>query len=95
MHAFWCALLLVSLVFGEVFFAGTASLHDWFLHFLVSAFLYIVTPQLRYPMNVFPIMTVTTDSLVAFFIAIPPYEYKHPSDTKYNHPKTRNSELIS
>lgn len=46
-------------------------------------------------MNVFPIMTVTTDSLVAFFIAIPPYEYKHPSDTKYNHPKTRNSELIS
>jgi len=34
-------------------------------------------------MNVFPIMTVTTDSLVAFFIAIPPYEYKHPSDTKY------------
>jgi len=46
-------------------------------------YIYIVTPQLRYPMNVFPIMTVTTDSLVAFFIAIPPYEYKHPSDTKY------------
>ena len=38
MHAFRCALLLVSLVFGEVFFAGSASLHDWFLHFLVSAF---------------------------------------------------------
>ena len=29
---------LVSLVFGEVFFAGSASLHDWFLHFLESAF---------------------------------------------------------
>ena len=38
MHAFWCALLLVSLVFGEVFFAGSASLHDWFLHFLGSAY---------------------------------------------------------
>ena len=38
MHAFRCALLLVSLVFGEVFFAGSASLHDWFLHFLESAF---------------------------------------------------------
>ena len=30
--------VLVSLVFGEVFFAGSASLHDWFLHFLESAF---------------------------------------------------------
>ena len=38
MHAFRCALLLVSLIFGEVFFAGSASLHDWFLHFLESAF---------------------------------------------------------
>ena len=38
MHAFRCALSLVSLVFGEVFFAGSASLHDWFLHFLESAF---------------------------------------------------------
>ena len=38
MHAFRCALLLVSLVFGEVFFAGSASLHDWFLYFLESAF---------------------------------------------------------
>ena len=46
-------------------------------------------------MNVFPSMTVTTDSLVAFFIAIPPYEYKHPSDTKYNHPKTRNSDQVN
>ena len=33
-----CALSLVSLVFGEVFFAGSASLHDRFLHFLESAF---------------------------------------------------------
>ena len=38
MHAFRCALSLVSLVFGEVLFAGSASLHDWFLHFLESAF---------------------------------------------------------
>ncbi len=38
MHAFRCALSLVSLVFEEVFFAGSASLHDWFLHFLESAF---------------------------------------------------------
>ena len=30
--------VLVSLVFGEVFFAGSASLHDWLLHFLLSAF---------------------------------------------------------
>ena len=36
MHAFRCALPLVSLVFGEVlfFFCGSASLYDWFLHFL-------------------------------------------------------------
>ena len=38
MHAFQCALSLVSLVFGEVFFAGSASLHDRFLHFLENAF---------------------------------------------------------
>ena len=38
MHAFRYALSLVSLVFEEVFFAGSASLHDWFLHFLESAF---------------------------------------------------------
>ena len=38
MHAFRCASSLVSLVFEEVFFAGSASLHDWFLHFLESAF---------------------------------------------------------
>ena len=42
MHAFRYALSLVSLVFSlvfeEVFFAGSASLHDWFLHFLESAF---------------------------------------------------------
>ncbi len=38
MHAFRCVLSLVPLVFGEVFFAGSASLHDWFLHFLESAY---------------------------------------------------------
>ena len=27
-HVLWCALLLVSLVFGEAFFGGSASLHD-------------------------------------------------------------------
>ena len=26
-----CALSLISLVFGEVFFGGSASLHDWLL----------------------------------------------------------------
>ena len=31
-------LLLVSLVFEEVFFGGSASLHDCFLHFSESAF---------------------------------------------------------
>ena len=35
MHAFRCALSLVSLVFGEVFFVGgSASLHECVLHFL-------------------------------------------------------------
>ena len=38
MHAFRCILSLVSLLYWEVFFAGRASLHDWFLHFLESAF---------------------------------------------------------
>ena len=38
MHALWCALLLVSLVFGEVFFGGSASLHNLFLHFLAKCF---------------------------------------------------------
>ena len=38
MHTFRCALSLVLLVFGKCFFAGSASLHDWFLHFLESAF---------------------------------------------------------
>ena len=38
-----CACLPVCIVacfigFGEVFFAGSASLHDWILHFLKSAF---------------------------------------------------------
>ena len=31
-------LSLVSLVFGEVFFGGSASLHDLFLHFLAKCF---------------------------------------------------------
>ena len=38
MHALWCALSLVSLVFGEVFFGGSASLHNLFLHFSVKCF---------------------------------------------------------
>ena len=38
MHALRCALPLVSLVFGEVFFDGSASLHDLFLHFLAKCF---------------------------------------------------------
>ena len=38
MHALRCALSLVSLVFGEVFFGGSASLHDLFLHFLAKCF---------------------------------------------------------
>ncbi len=33
-----CALSLVSLVFGEVFFGGSVSLHDLFLHFLAKCF---------------------------------------------------------
>ena len=32
-----CLPVLVSLVFGEVFFGGSASLHDCFLYFLESA----------------------------------------------------------
>ena len=38
MHALRFALPLVSLVFGEVFFDGSASLHDLFLHFLAKCF---------------------------------------------------------
>ena len=38
MHALQCALSLVSLVFGEVFFGGSASLHILFLHFLAKCF---------------------------------------------------------
>ena len=37
-HAFQCALLLVSLVFGQVFFGGSAFLHDRLLHFLAKSF---------------------------------------------------------
>ena len=33
-------IVLVSLVFGEVFFGGSASLHDLFLHFLAKCFFY-------------------------------------------------------
>ena len=35
-HALRCALLLVSLVFGELFFGESPSLHDLFLHFLAK-----------------------------------------------------------
>ena len=38
MHALRCALSLVSLVFGKVFFGGSASLHVLFLHFLAKCF---------------------------------------------------------
>ena len=34
-HALRCALSLVSLVFGELFFGESPSLHDLFLHFFV------------------------------------------------------------
>ena len=39
-HAFRCASSLVSLVFEEVFFGGSASLHYLFLHFLAKCFFY-------------------------------------------------------
>ena len=35
-HALRCALSLVSLVFGELFFGESPSLHDLFLHFLCT-----------------------------------------------------------
>ena len=42
-HALQCALLLVSLVFGELFFGESPSLHYLFLHFLAKCFfVYIV-----------------------------------------------------
>ena len=37
-HALRCALLLVSLVFGELFFGESPSLHYLFLHFLAKCF---------------------------------------------------------
>ena len=37
-HALRYALLLVSLVFGELFFGESPSLHDLFLHFLAKCF---------------------------------------------------------
>ena len=39
-HALRCALLLVSLVFGELFFGESPSLHYLFLHFLAKCFFY-------------------------------------------------------
>ena len=39
-HALRCALLLVSLVFGELFFDESPSLHYLFLHFLAKLYLY-------------------------------------------------------
>ena len=38
-HALRCALLLVSLVFGELFFGESPSLHDLFLHFFICAYM--------------------------------------------------------
>ena len=38
MHYDARALSLVSLVFGKVFFGGSPSLHDLFLHFLAKCF---------------------------------------------------------
>ena len=35
-YALRCALLLVSLVFGELFFGESSSPHDLFLHFLAK-----------------------------------------------------------
>ena len=37
-HALRCALSLVSLVFGKLFFGESPSLHDLFLHFLAKCF---------------------------------------------------------
>ena len=37
-YALRCALLLVSLIFGELFFGESPSLHDMFLHFLAKCF---------------------------------------------------------
>ena len=37
-HALRSALSLVSLVFGELFFGESPSLHDLFLHFLAKCF---------------------------------------------------------
>ncbi len=39
MHALRCALSLVSLVFGELFFGESPSLHYLFLHFLANLLL--------------------------------------------------------
>ena len=47
MHALRCALLLVSLVFGEVFFGGSAPLHDFFLHFLAKCTLFVTINLIR------------------------------------------------
>ena len=41
MHCDARALSLVSLVFGEVFFGGSPSLHDLFLHFFIYICIYI------------------------------------------------------
>ena len=40
LHAFRRALVLVLLVFREVYFGGSASLHDWFLCFLAKLYEY-------------------------------------------------------
>ena len=47
-HALRCALSLVSLVFGKLFFGESPSLHDLFLHFLAK-YIYIYTCVSRSP----------------------------------------------
>ncbi len=69
MHCDARALSLVSLVFGEVFFGGSPSLHDLFCTFWQSAFsvIYILSPTL--PMHVVP----TLSSVIV--ICIPQYTH--------------------
>ena len=49
-HALRCALLLVSLVFVELFFGESPSLHYLFLHFLAKCFFcnFIYSEPLEY-----------------------------------------------
>ena len=49
MHVLRYVLSLVSLVFGEVFFGGSATLHDLFLHFLAKCFFSLYVEENRNP----------------------------------------------